>query len=337
MLIGYFVVDLVTPGKLHELLWQERSKNAAILVGSSLLAVAIVVATAIRASADDFVLGLLTTFVFGLLGIVLQALSFLAINLLRHRALTRRWSTRRHPPGRCRLRRRLHRHLAHHGLRDPVTAVRMGEEPESPAQTLSPYDRGSPGSPSCSRCSCARRAGWSYELALVALGSYLLGNTIVQGVDRPVRHGLRDGRRISSRRRAWCAGPPSASRSSRPRWGWSAACPVLSLYLAFAFLDAYTVAMVVAAFVIGALIGAEIPCCMEILQRIRAQRASSAVADLFSFDYVGRAGRADWRSRSSCCRCWGSPRRGTRCGCGRTRSPASGGPLGCSRHAHHGS
>lgn len=82
MLIGYFVVDLVTPGKLHELLWQERSKNAAILVGSSLLAVAIVVATAIRASADDFVLGLLTTFVFGLLGIVLQALSFLAINLL---------------------------------------------------------------------------------------------------------------------------------------------------------------------------------------------------------------------------------------------------------------
>lgn len=82
MLVGYFVVDLLTPGKLHELLWEERSKNAAILVSSNLLAVAIIVATAIRASADDFLMGLLTTFVFGLLGIVLQALSFLIINLL---------------------------------------------------------------------------------------------------------------------------------------------------------------------------------------------------------------------------------------------------------------
>ncbi len=62
---------------------------------------------------------------------------------------------------------------------------------------------------------------------------------------------------------------------------------VILLYLAFAFADVYTVAMVALAFVIGALIGAEIPLLMELVQRIRAQRASSAVADLFAADYVG--------------------------------------------------
>ena len=47
---------------------------------------------------------------------------------------------------------------------------------------------------------------------------------------------------------------------------------VILLYLAFAFADVYTVAMVALAFVIGALIGAEIPLLMELVQRIRRRR-----------------------------------------------------------------
>lgn len=82
MLIGYLIFDVLTPGKLHELLWQHRSKNAAILVGSSLFAVAIIVATAIRASADDLLLGLLSTFLYGMLGLILQAGSFFLIDLV---------------------------------------------------------------------------------------------------------------------------------------------------------------------------------------------------------------------------------------------------------------
>ncbi|RBP63423.1 uncharacterized protein DUF350 [Brevibacterium sanguinis] len=82
MLIGYFVVDLLTPGKLHVLLWEQRSKNAAVLVASDLLAVAIIVIAAIRASADDLALGIISTLVFGLIGIVLMGLSFLLINAL---------------------------------------------------------------------------------------------------------------------------------------------------------------------------------------------------------------------------------------------------------------
>lgn len=80
MLIGYFVVDLLTPGRLHVILWEKKSKNAAILVASDLLSVGIIVIAAIRASADDLLLGIISTLVFGLVGIVLMALSFLLID-----------------------------------------------------------------------------------------------------------------------------------------------------------------------------------------------------------------------------------------------------------------
>ena len=75
MLIGYFVVDLLTPGKLHVILWQKKSKNAAILVASDLLSVAIIVIAAIRASSDDLLLGIISTLVFGLVGIILSIIA----------------------------------------------------------------------------------------------------------------------------------------------------------------------------------------------------------------------------------------------------------------------
>lgn len=82
MLIGYLVVDLLTPGKLHDLLWKERSINGAILVASNLVGVSIIVTGAIFASLDDFLPGLLSTFIFGLIGIAIMAISFALIDLL---------------------------------------------------------------------------------------------------------------------------------------------------------------------------------------------------------------------------------------------------------------
>ena len=70
MVIGYFVVDLLTPGKLHVILWEQKSRNAAVLVASDLAGVAIIVIAAIRASSDDLAAGILSTLVFGLLGIM---------------------------------------------------------------------------------------------------------------------------------------------------------------------------------------------------------------------------------------------------------------------------
>lgn len=62
---------------------------------------------------------------------------------------------------------------------------------------------------------------------------------------------------------------------------------VLILYRAFATTELYTPLMVVLAALIGVLIGAEIPLLMTMLQRIRAQDAGSAVADMFAADYLG--------------------------------------------------
>lgn len=82
MVIGYFVVDLLTPGKLHVILWEQKSRNAAVLVASDLGGVAIIVIAAIRASSDDLAAGILSTLVFGILGIILMGVSFVLIGLL---------------------------------------------------------------------------------------------------------------------------------------------------------------------------------------------------------------------------------------------------------------
>lgn len=128
--------------------------------------------------------------------------------------------------------------------------------------------------------------GMVYELALIALGSYLLGNTIVQAsvVLSVMVFAMGVGSVATKRLVPWAAVSFAVIEVLLSVIG---GLSVLVLYLAFAYVDLYMVALVVCAFVIGALIGAEIPLLMELVQSIRQQRASSAVADLFAADYVG--------------------------------------------------
>ncbi|MEV6108168.1 polyamine aminopropyltransferase [Streptomyces sp. NPDC051940] len=128
--------------------------------------------------------------------------------------------------------------------------------------------------------------GLVYELALTALGSYLIGNSVLQtsvvisvmvfamGVGslaaKPLRHR-----------------PVGAFALVEGVLALVGGLSVLTLYAAFAWLRVYTPAMVVIALVVGLLIGAEIPLLMTLLQRIRRQEAGSAVADLFAVDYIG--------------------------------------------------
>lgn len=82
MLAGYLLTDALTPGKLSELIWRERNANAATLVSANLLSVGIIVFTAIRSSNDGFVDGLVSTAVFGVVGLVFMAVSFLVLDAL---------------------------------------------------------------------------------------------------------------------------------------------------------------------------------------------------------------------------------------------------------------
>lgn len=128
--------------------------------------------------------------------------------------------------------------------------------------------------------------GMVYELALVALGSYLIGDTIVQAsiVLSVMVFAMGLGSVLAKPLTRAAAVSFALIEAAL---GIIGGLSILALYLCFAYLDAYTGAMVVFALIIGALIGGEIPLLMELIQRIRAQRASSAVADLFAWDYVG--------------------------------------------------
>ncbi len=79
--LGYVLVDLVTPGKLHEQIWVDRNRNAALVLVSGLAGVAIIVTTAILTSEDGLAAGLLSTALYGVLGIVFMAVAFLLLDV----------------------------------------------------------------------------------------------------------------------------------------------------------------------------------------------------------------------------------------------------------------
>ncbi|WP_184080554.1 polyamine aminopropyltransferase [Nocardiopsis mwathae] len=128
--------------------------------------------------------------------------------------------------------------------------------------------------------------GLVYELALVALGSYLLGNTITQAsivlsvMVFAMGVGSLASKRLQSR-------PEISFALIEGLLSLIGGLSVLLLYASFAWLGLYGPGLVIVAFVIGALIGAEIPLLMTMIQKIREESAARAVADLFAADYVG--------------------------------------------------
>ncbi|MGH3452121.1 MAG: DUF350 domain-containing protein [Haloechinothrix sp.] len=81
MALGFLLVDLATPGKLRELIWAQGNRNASILLGSGLLGVGIIVTTAILTSENDLLAGLLSTVVYGLIGLVLMSVAFILLDI----------------------------------------------------------------------------------------------------------------------------------------------------------------------------------------------------------------------------------------------------------------
>lgn len=80
--LGYFAVDLLTPGKLGDLIWARRNLNAAIVLASGLLALGAVVATGIWSAEGSLANGLARAGGYGVLGVVLLSAAFLLIDLI---------------------------------------------------------------------------------------------------------------------------------------------------------------------------------------------------------------------------------------------------------------
>ena len=77
LLLGYFVTDWTTPGKLGAIIRTEHNPNAAMLAASGVAGVALIVVAAIFTSGGNLVDGLTETLVFGIVGILAQAVASL--------------------------------------------------------------------------------------------------------------------------------------------------------------------------------------------------------------------------------------------------------------------
>ena len=73
--LGFVALDALTPGNLRQQVYTDRNPNAAILLGANHLSLAIIVVTAILTSDDSLGQGLVDSAVYGLLGVVLQAVA----------------------------------------------------------------------------------------------------------------------------------------------------------------------------------------------------------------------------------------------------------------------
>jgi uncharacterized membrane protein YjfL (UPF0719 family) len=74
VLLGFYAIDLTTPGKLNQLV-REGRPNAALVTGAGMVSMAFIVVVSIFASSGRLAEGLIASLIFGLVGIVAQAVA----------------------------------------------------------------------------------------------------------------------------------------------------------------------------------------------------------------------------------------------------------------------
>ncbi|MFD9938503.1 polyamine aminopropyltransferase [Streptomyces massasporeus] len=136
--------------------------------------------------------------------------------------------------------------------------------------------------------------GLVYELELVALASYLMGDSVTQAsvVLSVMVFAMGIGSLAAKRLRRLAAAGFGAVEATLALVG---GCSAMALYAVFAWTGDWggmwasgpRCLLVAFSLAVGLLIGAEVPLLMELIQRIRRQDAGGAVADLFAADYVG--------------------------------------------------
>lgn len=79
--VGFFALDLVTPGRLRVILWTEHRRNATLLVVAQIIGLAIVFICGINSSAGlELWRGLLYTSVYTILAIAVMMWSFVLVD-----------------------------------------------------------------------------------------------------------------------------------------------------------------------------------------------------------------------------------------------------------------
>lgn len=82
LLIGFVVVDVLTPGNLRRLVFIDRRPNAVVLACANYIALAAVIISAIANSYSQLGQGLVGVAVYGLIGVVLQGIALLTLHFV---------------------------------------------------------------------------------------------------------------------------------------------------------------------------------------------------------------------------------------------------------------
>jgi uncharacterized membrane protein YjfL (UPF0719 family) len=82
LVVGFFMVDVLTPGKLRQMVFIDRRPNAVVLACAMYVALAIVIISAIVNSYSQLGQGLVGVAVYGLMGVVLQGIALLTLHVV---------------------------------------------------------------------------------------------------------------------------------------------------------------------------------------------------------------------------------------------------------------
>ena len=82
LLVGFYMVDVLTPGKLRQLVFIDRRPNAVVVAGAMYIALTTVIVSAIANSYSQLGQGLLGVAVYGIMGVILLGIAMLAMHLL---------------------------------------------------------------------------------------------------------------------------------------------------------------------------------------------------------------------------------------------------------------
>ncbi len=82
LVVGFLVIDLLTPGKLGHLIIHDRNRSAGIVAAAGLISVGAVVTTAIASADGSLGEGLAETAGYGGVGVLMLGLAFFVIDLI---------------------------------------------------------------------------------------------------------------------------------------------------------------------------------------------------------------------------------------------------------------
>jgi uncharacterized membrane protein YjfL (UPF0719 family) len=82
LVVGFYMVDVLTPGKLRQMVFVDRRPNAVVIACAMYIALTTVIISAIVNSYSQLGQGLVGVAVYGLMGVVLLGIALLTLHLV---------------------------------------------------------------------------------------------------------------------------------------------------------------------------------------------------------------------------------------------------------------